>query len=442
MRLLIIIPELSFKTPGGIATFYRNLIPGLREHFDCIDVLVANQYENYGELWSCDGVNVSQVPEEVLVTARSKFTHLEMFPTLAGMLSSAWAAYDYIQDKERYDLVNVIDWGLPFVPWLLDSNRPPVVVAMHGSSGQISLHDPIVECELEGYLMRLLEKTLLPSASGLLTFSQTNKQFWTDNVANEVRFILPPLAASRIIGADVAPEGLVIGRLQKWKDPYVVCRALELLSKDEVKIRWVGRETSTISKERKMGEVLSCEFPQVFGSTLLHESSLPYEEVRALQSSSAFNLISSSWDVFNFTAIESLLSGRPTICSSGAGASSLIRHGESGFVFPAQDAQALASLIEEVLNLPEVAVKAMAEQAYQTVESELDPKKIAGETASYFAEIVSKEEEEGRIRQDWISDFVSPNGTNAMPSDTLENIPLKDLISYVGQRCKRKLFTF
>ena len=55
-----------------------------------------------------------------------------------------------------YDAVEVVDWGLLFVPWVTEA-AVPAVVQLHGSTGQIDFRDPSPGAALQGHVTRLLE---------------------------------------------------------------------------------------------------------------------------------------------------------------------------------------------------------------------------------------------------------------------------------------------
>ncbi len=57
------------------------------------------------------------------------------------------------------------------------------------------------------------------------------------------------------------------------------------------------------------------------------EPQQPFEQTARLQAQAAFMVVPSLWDTFNFTCVEAMWSGRPVICSRGAGASELIEDG-------------------------------------------------------------------------------------------------------------------
>ncbi len=77
----------------------------------------------------------------------------------------------------------------------------------------------------------------------------------------------------------------------------------------------------------------------------LNQSALPAAYV-----GSDLLVLPSDYDAFGLVVNEAMLCGRPAIVSDVVGAKfDLIREGETGFVFPARDVDALASILREVL---------------------------------------------------------------------------------------------
>jgi glycosyltransferase involved in cell wall biosynthesis len=58
-------------------------------------------------------------------------------------------------------------------------------------------------------------------------------------------------------------------------------------------------------------------------------------------------------DTWGVVTLEAMLLGKPILCSKGAGTSELVVHGENGYVFPPNNADELADLMEIFLNHPE-----------------------------------------------------------------------------------------
>ena len=98
-----------------------------------------------------------------------------------------------------------------------------------------------------------------------------------------------------------------------------------------------------------------------------------------MQTTALCNVIPSTWDVLNFTVIEAMASGRPVICSRGAGASELIVDGMSGLLFDAGDAAGLAEAMRRMLAMPDSERLRMAATAREVVRERLDPDRNAAQ---------------------------------------------------------------
>jgi hypothetical protein len=184
---------------------------------------------------------------------------------------------------------------------------------------------------------------------------------------------------------------------------------------------------------------LANTYPEIWGKLVTHHTPLPPASISALQTRTAFNLIPSAWDVFNFTAAEAFASGRPTIVSSGAGASELIEDGENGFVFSAGDATALARAIERSLALSPSQQERMASKAQQTVQATLAPDRIASERyAAYQAAIVAHSASPP-LMPSWLTEICSPSSLESAEDEFLENHPLRMLVGHAARRLVRKV---
>ena len=84
--------------------------------------------------------------------------------------------------------------------------------------------------------------------------------------------------------------------------------------------------------------------------------------------------------------MEAMALGRPVISTSIAGIPELVRPGETGFLVPAGDAEALSDMIEKVLAMPQNGLEALASRARDRVLSRHDVTTEAGKLAALFQE--------------------------------------------------------
>jgi glycosyltransferase involved in cell wall biosynthesis len=71
-------------------------------------------------------------------------------------------------------------------------------------------------------------------------------------------------------------------------------------------------------------------------------------------------------DTWGVVVLEAMLFGKPILCSKGAGTSELIVNGENGYVFEPQDVEALARLMRQLIDDPQLIVT-MSEKSKQTM---------------------------------------------------------------------------
>jgi len=441
VRLLILTPEFS-TTGGGITTFYRTAMPLYRARG--IDVTVmegsaVHAVENNQPI-EVEGVRVEFLERARLDAWHTKFSKFAALPVLRRHLAAAWAMWEQAGFGERFDVVEACDWGLLFVPVAITATRPHVVQC-HGSIGQISLHDPVAEDEACSITTRLIERACMQSAQRVQTYSSANATFWRTETNREVIAIPPAWHQTNNAGA-ITPSGrgLVVGRVQRWKGPQVLCEALKLLRDRAPTVDWIGRDTIWGAMQSSSASHLSAAYPEVWGRTIHHHSQMSPNEVSARQHAALFNLIPSSWDVFNFTCVEAMASGRPTIVSTGAGASELIEDGENGYVFPANDAQALAALLDRVSTESQGRLIEIGKAAQQTVSTALDPANIAERRFAAYTNVIDDFAHHQPAAADgWLAEICHPSQSSSNEMAFLEHFPLRNLARHVVDRTTRKV---
>jgi hypothetical protein len=153
-----------------------------------------------------------------------------------------------------------------------------------------------------------------------------------------------------------------------------------------------------------------------------------------------FNLVPSTWDVFNFTAIEAMSSGRPTIVSDGAGASELIEDGVNGFVFEAGNATALASAIERTLTEPPSRLVEIGRAAQETITAACDPRIIALQRVAAYESTITDFRSSDRKHSLWLDDICSPRqASNDRQLAFLDGQPLRLIAAFLLRRLRMKL---
>ena len=441
MKLLFILPEYLPHPGGGIITFYRALLPQLVAEGHEVHVIVgsAMSAEANRNPIVIDGVKVESLDQQLRDKYHQQFQAYASMPWLRRHLAAAWAIYEQAEKGDGYDMVEATDWGLLFIPWALQQ-QVALLVRMHGSIGQIDIHDPVAGEEAQGQLVRLIERQALSFANTVQTYSAANTLFWQQQTGRDVECLYPAWQPFAQTGEKAAAtdRGLVLGRLQRWKGPQVLCEALQILGNKAPMVEWMGRDSAFDNRQRTTGQYLAEKFPSIWQKRLLHCPPQAPEIAAAKQASAAFAVVPSSWDVFNFTCVEAMGQGVPVICSTGAGASSLIEDGVNGFVFESENPQALANAIARCTAMTQQQRNAMADAARATTSRELNPEKVAEQYLLAY-EATIKKLPQAVAQDNWLRRACAPTEEKVDQLSFLDNLPLKDLMRYVWQRGKKKL---
>jgi len=434
MKILLITPEYPPDFGGGIGAFYRTLVPALQKLGEKVSVLKGSAFFHGGDTYEHDGVSV-----RTLETARyqrwlEEFVHFAMFPELRRHLAAAFALHEQAGEGEGFDAVEVTDWGLLFLPWVIQS-KAKVLVQLHGSTGQIARHEPADGRTAEGLFASLLERAALAAALCLCTHSHANACWWQKVLHRPVDYLPPPLELKpaefdRVRG----DKWLSVGRIQHWKGPQVACAAWQLLGESAPRLEWIGRDTRQPAIGDSMDISLRKQFPGTWGAGIQPIGQISPEEVHRRIRTAKAVLVPSTWDVFNLVAAEAMALGRVVVLSDAAGAVDLIQHGVNGFVFPNGDAAALAELVRQVENLTDEERGTIGQNAAATVRERLDPERIAAAKLNLY----DSPPESEAMQVSWLRECLLPE-TGKNPLTFLGALPLKDLTSYILRRGVAKL---
>lgn len=410
MRLTVSSPD---DGGGGIATFYAHLGDMQVDQLE-ISVVSANPYRR---------VRMQRPAWNTLPT------------TLQIMLTAAEVGFSEALSKP-IDVLEVCDWPLNCAPAILQQELP-YVVQCHGSMGQIAEHDPQTGSQMLETLVQLIEPQLLRSAHRLQTYSRSNQEFWERKTGRSVTLIRPAFKAPPLPkDSTLSSVGRAFGRLQRWKGPHILCEALEHLGLSAPCVEWYGGVKPWGDSEWLADRRLAEDYPEIWGSRFVHKPALPRHDVFALQASALFNVVPSTWDVFNFTAVEAMAAARPTVVSTGAGASELIVDGENGFVFENGDAKGLAEVIDRILAMPEAQRREIGRAGRETITVELAPDRIIQQRIEAYDEAIrSFHAFPPQKPDDWLMRLLTPCRDGTCNYDALlDPVPLQAMGEHMVRR--------
>ncbi len=438
MKILFILPE-YVPAGGGIATFYDNYINALSANVDSIKVVVGSAF-TIGENGQVKGnVSIEYLKQNLFEKYHELFTKFEIFPELRKHFASAWAMYEQAGYGKGFDIVETTDWGLNYIPWAISESEIPLATTLHGSIGQIDYFDPVIGQALQSDLIRMIEVNTLKYVDELHTHSKSNLSFWNGSLDNTIKYIPPAFSLDEFKETKNEFNGkpLVVGRIQYWKGPSILCEALEKLGDKAPEINWIGRDTNYLENKISMSSYLEEKYSNVWKNKVNKPGILPYEKVLEYQRNSRYGIVPSTWDMFNFTCIEFMASGKPVICSEGAGASGLIENGVNGFTYSDNDPEKLAELILKLEGMDQSEIKKIGDNARETISKELDPNTIVRKKIDRYKYLISKGKENKKVN-DWIIRFLSPEYGQDGFDSLLDNLPLKKLAGYGIKRTINK----
>ncbi len=441
MNLLFVLPEYGPNVAGGIATYYLHLLPALVRLGARVHVCVTSDRSGYStdEL---DGINIFSVDDGAVVKAKSQLAQFSPVPSVQHLLAVAYAAWHKSERGIKFDVVETTDFGLTFAPWLDAPDGPPVIVQLHGSSGQVDFHDPIAGQHLSGLVLRLLEAALLGRADELQSYGASNALEWRERLCRPVEHIWPAWSSKAVISATPASDfdltrcGLVIGRIQSWKGPDVLCRACALLGERAPEILWIGRDNPYLNSDQSMAAFLEATYPTQWGHSVISIGERPRNAVVDMLGAAKFVVVPSKWDTFNLAAVEAMCAGKVLICSDGAGSADLIDDGISGFRFPNGDVDRLAGLIAKVDAMSPAARELIGVKAREKIERTLAAGDIAAVRMERYAKLAMSSSK--RRANLWGSKLGVAESV-ALPFGFLNQVPLRPMVAHVAKRMLNKL---
>jgi len=437
LKILFVLPEYYPHSGGGISTYYLHYIKTLKNRVNEICVIVGSGYTQSDDNFNVDGIKIEYLRPEIYQAYKSKFSKFDLMPEYRNNIAAAWAMWEQSKEGKGYDLVECTDFGLGFIPWLIN-HKIPVVTRLHGSSGQIDLFEKGNKIGITADLFRQAELLLLKKSDVLITHSTSNKIYWKNIFPEKDIAIIYPIFSVDKASLPLNQKedyGIVCGRIQHWKGPDILCKALSELKKNII-VKWYGKDMPFDQKINKTTQ-LRIDYPEIWDKLVVHQKALPHDQIMEIQRRAKFAIIPSIWDMFNFTALEYIYAGTVVICSDGAGVSELIDNGVNGFKYSSNDPHELASCIEQLLKLNENEYNTIIKNAYKTLSEKLDYTKILDENIRlYKYALLLKQNLTTNL---FLSEIFKPTGTKYSIEVALNNLSLKILIKHISNRIRKRI---
>lgn len=221
----------------------------------------------------------------------------------------------------------------------------------HGLNFQIGRRETFEDIDMLSAAVFTNSQTLKSHIGQYLDESKVSVVYPQVNVTSlQERAALPPAVTP--FPADAGLKLTVVGRLSESKGQWRAVEALGVLATRGVRAHlclvgsWEipGYDLQLLSRARGLGVADHV--------TIVGEQSNPFPYIAAAD----VCITPSSLEAFGRSTLEYMLVGRAVVASSGGGSSELVAPNETGFLFPVDDTDALATAIERYAWDPELAV--------------------------------------------------------------------------------------
>lgn len=218
-----------------------------------------------------------------------------------------------------------------------------------------------------------------------------------------IRTIPRGIAIERFHPTCVTPERLILlsrewripdassvimmpGRLTRWKGHHVLIDALALLKRSDAFCVFVGSDQGRTAYRQELEEHIRSRSMEGKVRIVDHCNDMPAAYMLATVAVCA----STDPEGFGRVPVESQAMGRPTIATDHGGARETIVRGETGWLVPPSDAQALAAAINEALSLEPMQRAILATRAMSHVAQNFTRTGMVEKTLDVYAELLRR----------------------------------------------------
>ena len=191
-------------------------------------------------------------------------------------------------------------------------------------------------------------------------------------------------AARRSFAAD-GPLVLFAGRLEWEKGVHTLVEAMPRLRR-----RFPGVRLVVVGKgsQQEMLEDLTRRLR--VSRSVVFAGWLTEGGLRSVSAAADVAVVPSVYEPFGLVALEAAALGTPLVVADTGGLTEIVEHGETGLVFPALDAAALADAVSEVLR-DEVLARRVVRASREVVERDYSWPTIAASTVTVYERAVREE---------------------------------------------------
>jgi glycosyltransferase involved in cell wall biosynthesis len=256
----------------------------------------------------------------------------------------------------------------------------PTVLTAHGWT----FTPGIPSGQARGY--RLIERLAGPLSSKIIAVSEFDRQLALTerivppDVIVTVHNGMPDIAAAlRADPARTPPRLIMVARVGAQKDHPTLLRALAGL-------RDAAWEIDLVGEGPLMGEMTALAATLGIGNRVHFLGQRM--DVDSLLARAQASILATNWEGFPLSILESMRAGLPVVASTVGGIDEAIREGETGYLVPRGDVDALRDRIGRVLASPELRVR-MGAAGRRFFEQEFNLERSVRRTLEVYRDVVA-----------------------------------------------------
>jgi len=205
------------------------------------------------------------------------------------------------------------------------------------------------------------------------------------------RFDTQKVGAERVVTlanqwrlTDGMPVVMLPGRLTRWKGQTVFIDAIAKLNRRDIRCLLVGPDQGRTGYREHLEAMVNQRDLGEVARIVDHCNDMP----AAYMLSDVVVSASTDPEAFGRVIVEAQALGRPVIASDHGGARETVIEGETGWLVPPGDSDALAAALDKVLSLDEPARKDLAEAAIANVRRHFTEKTMCDKTLGVYDEVL------------------------------------------------------
>lgn len=329
------------------------------------------------------------VPEVVRLDDNS-FIHYYPFTVKKNkILEFLWFGNKKVRalyDRLRPDIVHMQGTG-PVLLLLRGIDRRKIVITQHGIMAEELKYKISLGKKVKFFLKSLYDKLLIPRFNNYIAISEYNRKilsayqkdnqgFFTRIIHNPVNpefFQARPMEGGRKI--------VFVGLVNKLKGVHLLIEAMHLLKEDGIcyALDLVGG-----TKEPEyLKEIEQLIVRRGLSDQVTMHGWVSQHRVKELIQENSIFLLPSLQECLPISIAEAMAAGRVVVATETGGIPEMFIDGESGFLFPRNDVEALAAVLKGLHDHP-ATMKKVGSMARQEAARKFEPGAVARQTVQYY----------------------------------------------------------